>query len=68
MTQDDYRHEILGCWDRWPGRGRPSEPEQRRDFYDQLTLSSPELLAFKVKAGNDKWRVVNGWLLGWEGR
>ena len=69
MKQSEARTLILQQWDHWI-LTQPIDPgglagkESLRFFYELEDDESP-LLDFQSR-GQDKWRIIHGWLLGAE--
>ena len=69
MKQSDARVLILQQWDNWiltqaVDPGGPTGKDSLRFFYELQDDGSP-LLDFQSR-GQDKWRIIHGWLLGAE--
>ena len=69
MKQSEARALILQQWDDWIltqtiDPGGPTGKDSLRFFYELQDDASP-LLDFQSR-GQDKWRIIHGWLLGAE--
>jgi hypothetical protein len=66
MKQRDARVLILQEWDQWIQRqtiepGGPTGKDSLKFFHELEDTKSP-LLSFQSR-GQDKWRIIHGWLL-----
>lgn len=69
MKQSEARILILQQWDHWiltqtTDPDGPTGKDSLRFFYELEDDESP-LLDFQAR-GQDKWRIIHGWLLGAE--
>jgi hypothetical protein len=69
MKQRDARELIVQEWDRWIQtrvfeRGGPTGKDSLK-FFIELQDSGSPLLDFPSR-GQDKWRIIHGWLLSAE--
>jgi hypothetical protein len=64
MKQSDAELRILSLWAKWTERSTPATSPEKRAFFHFLERNHPEVLAFRVGHGQDKWQVVQAWLSG----
>lgn len=67
MKQSEARVLIIREWDRWIStRADQNEEPTGKDslkFFHELEDAGSALLDFQSR-GQDKWRIIHGWLLG----
>ena len=62
MKKDDAREGIVAEWDRWASRN-PGDAKVMSSMLFFVYLQEERQTLLDFRSNNDKWQVVNGWLV-----
>lgn len=62
--QVDCRKRILTYWAEWQKDPKLNAYQNASMFFLHLEQEHSDMLDFRVRAGVDRWQVVNAWLNG----